>query len=87
MAVPAHDTRDHEFALKYDIPLCWVVKPNEETSTDSGKPYSGHGTCVNSSSSDSGLDINGLNSKNAASKVIDWIEKTGNGNRKVSLVN
>ncbi|KAL1805373.1 hypothetical protein ACET3Z_028441 [Daucus carota] len=84
MAVPAHDTRDHEFALKYDIPLCWVVKPNEETSTDSGKPYSGHGTCVNSSSSDSGLDINGLNSKNAASKVIDWIEKTGNGNRKVN---
>lgn len=87
MAVPAHDTRDHEFALKYDIPVCWVVKPNEETGTDSGKPYAGQGTSVNSSSSESGLDINGLTSKNAASKVIEWVEKTGNGIRKVSFVN
>ncbi|KAL8104179.1 leucine--tRNA ligase, chloroplastic/mitochondrial [Apium graveolens] len=84
MAVPAHDTRDHEFALKYDIPVCWVVKPNEDTGKDSGKPYAGQGICVNSSSSDSGLDINGLTSKNAASKVIEWVEKTGNGNRKVN---
>lgn len=87
MAVPAHDTRDHEFALKYDIPVSWVVKPNEEAGADSGKPYAGQGTCVNSSSLDTGLDINGLTSKNAASKVIEWVEKTGNGNRKVSLVN
>lgn len=84
MAVPAHDTRDHEFALKYDIPICWVVKPDDESCRDSEKPYSGEGTSMNSSSSTLGLDINGLPSKEAASKVIEWVEETGNGNRKVN---
>ncbi|XP_059662567.1 leucine--tRNA ligase, chloroplastic/mitochondrial isoform X2 [Cornus florida] len=84
MAVPAHDTRDHEFALKYDIPVCWVVTPDEESSSYSGEPYSGDGIIINSSSSTLGLDINGLPSKEAALKVIEWVEKTGNGNKKVN---
>ncbi|KAM7506289.1 hypothetical protein LguiB_005193 [Lonicera macranthoides] len=84
MAVPAHDTRDHEFASKYGIPICWVVTPDDGNCCDFEKPYSGEGTVVNSSSSTSGLDINGLPSKDAASKVIEWVEKTGNGNKKVN---
>ncbi|KAL6990740.1 leucine--tRNA ligase [Sarracenia purpurea var. burkii] len=84
MAVPAHDMRDHEFALKYDIPVRGVVMPDGGCSLDSGKPFPGEGICVNSSSTRSGLDINGLPSKEAASKVIEWVEKTGNGNKKVN---
>ncbi|KAF5943595.1 hypothetical protein HYC85_017672 [Camellia sinensis] len=84
MAVPAHDVRDHEFALKYDIPIRWVVMPDGGSSGDSERPYSGEGISVNSSSPILGLDINGLPSKEAASKVIEWVEKIGNGNKKVN---
>ncbi|KAK2984922.1 hypothetical protein RJ640_005663 [Escallonia rubra] len=84
MAVPAHDTRDHEFALKYNIPIRWVVIPDGENCSASGKPYPGYGSLINSSSPTSGLDINGLPSKEAASKVVEWVEKTSNGNIKVN---
>ncbi|CAL5344469.1 unnamed protein product [Camellia sinensis] len=84
MAVPAHDMHDHEFALKYDIPICWVVMPDGGSSGDSERPYSGEAISVNSSSPILGLDINGLPSKEAASKVIEWVEKIGNGNKKVN---
>jgi leucyl-tRNA synthetase len=30
MAVPAHDQRDYEFAVKYSLPIEWVVRPSEE---------------------------------------------------------
>lgn len=83
MAVPGHDTRDHEFALKYDILIRCVVAPDDKSLSDSGKAFSGQGTIINSSNSTLGLDINGLCSKEAASKVIEWVEKTGNGKKKV----
>ncbi|KAL8228259.1 hypothetical protein R6Q57_015843 [Mikania cordata] len=83
MAVPAHDSRDHEFAKKYDIPIHWVVT-SDESCDDFEKPFSGEGDVINSSSSKTGLNINGLHSKEAANKVIEWVEKTGNGNRKVN---
>ncbi|KAH0985925.1 hypothetical protein GBA52_013102 [Prunus armeniaca] len=84
MAVPAHDTRDLEFASKFDIPIRWVVMPDDRNLSGSGKAYSGEGTVVNSSNSTVGLDINGLSSKEAASKVIEWADKTANGKKKVN---
>lgn len=85
MAVPAHDSRDHEFALKYNLPIHWVIT-SDECCDDFEKPYSGEGNVINSSSSTSGLHINGLHSKEAAVEVINWVEKTGNGNRKVITI-
>ncbi|EPS60350.1 hypothetical protein M569_14453, partial [Genlisea aurea] len=85
MAVPAHDTRDHEFALKYGIPVTGVVTPDSNGSFSySEKPYTGEGTMVNSASPISGLVISGLPNKVAASRVIDWLEETGNGMKKVN---
>ncbi|KAG6641756.1 leucine--tRNA ligase, chloroplastic/mitochondrial isoform X1 [Carya illinoinensis] len=84
MAVPAHDTRDHEFALKYDIPIRWVVSPDDKSPNDYGNAFPGQGTIINSSNSTLGLDINGLWSKEATAKVIEWAEKTGNGKKKVN---
>ncbi|XP_010529456.1 PREDICTED: leucine--tRNA ligase, chloroplastic/mitochondrial [Tarenaya hassleriana] len=84
MAVPAHDTRDYEFALKYNIPIKWVVKSNEANSGDPGTVFTGVGTIENSSNLQTGLNINQMSSKEAASTVIEWAEKTGNGMRKVN---
>ncbi|KZV51224.1 TRNA synthetase class I (I, L, M and V) family protein isoform 1 [Dorcoceras hygrometricum] len=84
MAVPAHDARDQEFALKYKLPIYEVVTPGNGGFSYVEKAYTGEGTIVNSSSSTSGLDINGLNSKVAASIVIEWLEKSGNGMKKVN---
>ncbi|KAI3997095.1 hypothetical protein MKX01_032746 [Papaver californicum] len=84
MAVPAHDSRDHDFAMKYDIPICWVVNPEGESNHKFGEPYSGEGIVINSSSLASKLDINGLPSKEAASAVINWAESTGHGKKKVN---
>ncbi|KAG5024026.1 hypothetical protein JHK85_020368 [Glycine max] len=53
-------------------------------SIESGKAFSGEGTIVNSSNTLVGLDINGLSSNEAALKVIEWAEKSGNGKRKVN---
>lgn len=86
MAVPAHDTRDHEFALKYNIPVCGVVTPENGSLSYFEKAYTGEGTMINSSSPTSELDINGLDSKDAASKVVEWLEKTGNGMKKVYVL-
>nr|CAD1842743.1 unnamed protein product [Ananas comosus var. bracteatus] len=83
MAVPAHDSRDYEFALKYNIPIVWVVKPSDEI-CDLNEPYVDDGIIVNSSSSVSGLNITGLSCKDGASKVIQWLESTNNGKKKVN---
>lgn len=83
MAVPAHDSRDHEFALKYGIPVCWVVKPDDKHYNSLEESYSGDGIIINSSNPESGLVINGLPSKEAAFKVIEWAESTGHGKKKV----
>ncbi|EOA19900.1 hypothetical protein CARUB_v10000148mg [Capsella rubella] len=84
MAVPAHDTRDHEFALKYNIPIKWVVKNEANSSDDAKQVYPGLGIIENSSSLETGLDINQLSSKEAALKVIEWADSTGNGKKKVN---
>ncbi|CAA7402181.1 unnamed protein product [Spirodela intermedia] len=84
MAVPAHDSRDYEFALKYQIPIVQVVAPASKSCDDSNEPYTGDGLIVNSSNSSSELNINGLSSKQAASEVIDWLEKAGFGKGKVN---
>ncbi|MQM13733.1 hypothetical protein Taro_046658 [Colocasia esculenta] len=84
MAVPAHDSRDYEFALKYEIPVIKVVIPVDESCDDSNEPYSDDGVIINSLNLTSGLNINGLCSKEAASKVIDWLESSGRGKKKVN---
>ena len=78
MAVPAHDTRDYEFAREFSLPIVEVVSGgniDEEAYTDDG-------TAVNSAN-DKGLDINGKNQAEAKALTIDWLEQAGVGNEKV----
>jgi leucyl-tRNA synthetase len=82
MAVPAHDSRDHEFAVKYELPVIRVVSP-PNGNWDLGEAYTNEGIMINSSSSSSGLNINGMQSQNAALKVIEWVEDNRFGKKKV----
>ena len=76
MAVPAHDTRDWEFAKKFDLPIIEVVKGGnvqEEAYTDCAK-----GIMVNS-----GM-LDGLTVDEAKKKIIDGLTSEGKGHSKVN---
>ncbi len=76
MAVPAHDTRDWEFAKKFDLPIIEVVKGGnveEEAYTDCAA-----GTMVNS-----GM-LDGLSVDDAKVKIIEWLEEQGRGTKKTN---
>ena len=70
MAVPAHDTRDYEFATKFGIPIIEVIKGGDI----SKEAYTGDGEMVNSG------ELNGItNKKDAIAKVLTVLEKKGVG--------
>ncbi|NLY78164.1 MAG: leucine--tRNA ligase [Tissierellia bacterium] len=76
MAVPAHDSRDWEFAKKFNLPIIEVIKGGnveEEAYTDTEQ-----GIVVNSEL------INGLEVKEAIEKMSDWLEEKGLGKRTVN---
>mgnify|MGYP001332570783 FL=1 len=79
MAVPAHDQRDHDFAKAHDFEIIEVVKPDEKTDGC----FSGNGTAVNSSSDR--VSIDGLRTKDAKQKIIDWLEENNIGTAKVNF--
>ncbi|MBR3085350.1 MAG: leucine--tRNA ligase [Kiritimatiellae bacterium] len=74
MAVPAHDTRDWDFARKFGLPIIEVVAggdPQKEAFTDCAT-----GTLVNSGF------ITGLSVEDAKKKMVEWLEANGKGRAK-----
>jgi len=69
MAVPAHDTRDFEFAKKYDLPIREVVKPinAENLSEEEIICFTGEGKNINSDF------LDGLQTKEAQEKICVWL--------------
>ncbi|MBF8808639.1 MAG: leucine--tRNA ligase [Enterococcus lacertideformus] len=64
MAVPAHDGRDHEFAKVFGLEILPVIEggnPEKEVYTEDGAH-------INSEF------LNGLNTKEATEKMIEWLE-------------
>ncbi|MFL6583087.1 MAG: leucine--tRNA ligase, partial [Chthoniobacterales bacterium] len=74
MAVPAHDVRDLEFARNYDLPIRAVLQPMTD---ESPLGFVGEGIAVNSPV------IEGLQSAEAKTKMIGWLEEQGHGRRDV----
>ena len=73
MAVPAHDTRDFEFATKFGLEIIPVLQgPTEEL------PYVGDGVHINSEF------LNGLGKEEAISKMIKWLEENKCGEAQVN---
>ncbi len=74
MAVPAHDSRDYDFAKKFGIDIIEVIKGGNI----SEEAYTGDGEMVNSG------DLNGIsNKKEAIAKMLDILEKHGCGEKGV----
>ena len=77
MAVPGHDTRDWEFAKKFNLPIVEVVSGGNIEK----EPYTDieHGTMVNS-----GM-LNGLEVADAKIKIIKWLEENRIGSKRVNF--
>ncbi len=73
MAVPAHDTRDYEFAKKFHLPIIPVL----EGGNIEAEAYTGDGVHINSDW------LNGLGKEEAIAKMIDWLEENKVGQRKI----
>ena len=79
MAVPAHDTRDWEFAKKFGLPIIEVVKGNTPSNLDEAAFTDvATGTLVNSGF------LDGLSVTDAKKKMIEWLEANGKGQDKVN---
>ncbi|WP_420318786.1 leucine--tRNA ligase [Ekhidna sp.] len=73
MAVPGGDQRDFEFATKFDLPILQVVTPDGKPLEDQGEAYPGNGIMLNSG------EYNGMDSVECKEKIIERLEKEGNG--------
>lgn len=74
MAVPAHDTRDYDFAKKFGIDIIEVIKGGDI----SVEAYTGEGELVNSG------ELNGIsNKKNAIEKALEILGRLGCGEKGV----
>src|SRR5881394_2517143 len=80
MAVPGHDTRDLEFARKFNLPIVQVVQPRD-TKTD-WQGFVGDGIAVNSTGERIALD--GLATDEGKKKITDWLEANGLGKRTIN---
>jgi len=83
MAVPAHDTRDFEFAKEFDIPVNCILDPKDAENRDEvlagNACWTDDGEYINSASAETGLDINGLNKADGIQKTVEWLGERGLG--------
>jgi leucyl-tRNA synthetase len=80
MAVPAHDTRDYEFAKAFDLPVKRVIEGvDEDAARDSdGLPYPGDGPMTGSGRFD------GEGNREAYGEIVGWLAAEGRGGSAVN---
>ena len=74
MAVPAHDTRDYEFAKKFNLDIIPVIEGGDI----SKEAYTLDGTHINSDF------LNGLNKEDAINKMINYLESNNIGTKHIN---
>jgi leucyl-tRNA synthetase len=90
MAVPGHDTRDFEFAEKFSLQIICIMDPVDADPTLRDKVlkskacWTEDGKYVNSSSPETGLNINGMNKETGIKTTIKWLEDRGPGKYSVN---
>ena len=88
MAVPAHDSRDFEFAQKFDLEIRAIITPNIKEANKEGIQitdvlegracWTGNGVLIHSSNNQ-GLNINELEVEKAKASTIKWLEEQNLG--------
>jgi leucyl-tRNA synthetase len=78
MAVPAHDERDYEFAVKFGLTIRQVVAPPGGGAIEAGKAFADDGVAVNSG------QLDGLATAEAKKKITAELERTGQGKFAIS---
>lgn len=78
MAVPAHDTRDWEFAKKFNLPIIEVVAGGEDVQKEAFTD------CATGKLVNSGF-ITGMSVEDAKKAMTEWLEKEGKGREKVNF--
>jgi leucyl-tRNA synthetase len=75
MAVPGHDSRDYEFARKFDLPVKRVIEGEdpEFARDDQGLPYPGDGQMTGSGRFD------GKHNREAYDEIVAWLNSEGRG--------
>jgi len=90
MAVPAHDTRDFEFAQKFSLPIICIQDPDvadigRKKLILAGKEcWTEDGRYINSSDIATGIDINGLNKEAGIALITKWLESQKLGTSKIN---
>jgi leucyl-tRNA synthetase len=90
MAVPAHDTRDFEFAQKFGLTITCIQDPQvtdpeqRRSILEGNECWTEDGKYINSSDAVTGIDLNGLNKEAGISKMIGWIEANNIGKAKIN---
>ncbi len=74
MAVPAHDERDHEFAVKFELPISEVVAGGNVAE----EAYTGDGEHVNSDF------LNGMQKEKAIATMNEWLSENKKGEKKIT---
>lgn len=91
MSVPGHDTRDFEFAKKFELPIICILDPQDADPELRKQVLAGDacwtedGIYVNSSNQELGLSINGMNKEKGINTVIEYLESKGLGKGTVNF--
>jgi leucyl-tRNA synthetase len=90
MAVPAHDTRDFEFAQKFLLPIVCIQDPDvadpvqRKRILNAEECWTEDGTYINSADKNTGIDINGLKKEAGIEYITRWLETEKLGTAKVN---
>jgi len=86
MAVPAHDSRDFDFAVKFSLPIRCIMEPDSSCKDDIKKEVLAGGACweedglyINSENKKFEISLNGLSKKDGIARITEWLAKKGIG--------